>query len=106
MIIQSTSNRFSADSQTTVRLMLTLLDGREEESIYRPLEGKKGLNPLCHTGRKESFLEFGASLLLSHGQGHGSESIDHNGASEHPLESGTAASPWKKMSGKKPRLGA
>lgn len=26
-------------------------------------------------------LKFGAWLLLSHGQGHGSESIDHNGAS-------------------------
>lgn len=47
-------------------------------------------------------LEFRARLLLSHGRGHGSESIDHNGA----VESGSVASPRKKTSGKEPRLAA
>lgn len=51
-------------------------------------------------------MEFGARLPLSHSQGHGSESIDHNGASEHRLESGSVASPPKEPSGEKPSLAA
>lgn len=41
------------------------------------------LTQCCHTGKKETLVEFGALLSLSHSQGHGSESIDHNGASDH-----------------------
>lgn len=74
--------------------MLSPLDGRGEESIYRLPEEGGGVKP---TGRTESVPEFGASLPLSHGRGHGSESIDRNGASERPLESGSVASPWKEM---------
>lgn len=63
------------------------------------------LKPPPHTGKeKRVFRSLGAGIPLSRGQGHGSESIDRNGAPQHPLESGTVASPWKKMSRKKPRL--
>lgn len=34
MLIQSTSNRVSADSRASVWLVLSPLDGRREESIY------------------------------------------------------------------------
>lgn len=65
------------------------------------------LTQCCHAGKKETLEEFGVLLLLSHSQGHGSESIDHYGASE-LIESGAIASPWKeeekKTRGKKPRL--
>lgn len=40
------------------------------------------LTQCCHAGKKETLEEFWVLLLLSHLQSHGSESIDHHGASE------------------------
>lgn len=47
------------------------------------------LSQYCHSEKKETLQEFGVLLLLSHLQGHGSESIDHYGASK-MIESPTA----------------
>lgn len=106
MIIRSSGNRFTADSPTTVWLVHSPLDCHEAESICWSLGGKERfkfaqqvinavLTQCCHAGKKETLEEFGVLLLLSRSQGHGSESIDHYGASE-LMESGAIASPWKK----------
>lgn len=95
MIIRSAGNRFTADSPTTVWLLHSPLDCDEGESICPPLRGwgwgerfkfaqqviNAILSQCCHTGKKETLEEFWVSPLLSRSQGHGSESIDHYGAS-------------------------
>lgn len=93
MIIRSAGNRFTVDSPTTVWLAHSPLDCHEAESICWPLGGKERfkfaqqvinaiLTQCCHAGKKETLEEFWVLLLLSRSQGHGSESIDHYGASE------------------------
>ena len=118
MIIRSAGNRFTADSPTNVWPVLSPLDCRGAESICWPPGGKERfefaqqvingvLTQCCHAEKKESLEEFGFFfflLPLSHSQGHGSESIDHYGASE-LIESGAIASPWKKQKNKKKTWG-
>lgn len=86
MIIRSTSNRFTTDSPATV----WPVHSHEAKSICWSLGGRKvQVYTTSHQCRFNQVLshweerDFGVLLTLPHPQGHGSESIDHNGSSDH-----------------------
>lgn len=61
------------------------------------------LTQRCRAGKKETLEEFGVLLMLSHSQSHGSESIDHHGASE-LIECRRYNKAKEEKRGKEPRL--